>query len=321
MSICRFEWPWREAAFCWPIPIGHYFSTASETALCRENRVAALSMDACATHFWRRRFGKRAAMPLSRVPQRSELLVEIYGNALRHYIDEDRGQFRSLLGYTFSNSIRITSLAGAGCDSSRNCWAMKRLKRWPLLVSAESATDRPRFCFCRKTATVTRIDKLASRRGQVRIVIIEPDPSFGGGSEQLSLELGRGLHQRGQRALLDPLFFRGYAGTAYDQFVAFRQQLSLAPFGWRTLGASWRRARRLARAIRNMQADVVFSSNVNFPADCLSAARKPENTACVPPGGRQPAQLLVATTGIPKCGCRRLPVRTHVPNMAGRRLA
>ncbi|MBM3796234.1 MAG: glycosyltransferase family 4 protein [Acidobacteria bacterium] len=97
----------------------------------------------------------------------------------------------------------------------------------------------------------------------MHVLFFEPDPSFGGGSERVCLDLARGLVARGHRISL----LHDRAGSMlpdYDAAGARRSQMELRPFGWRTLGASLLRARRIARVARSMSADVMIASELHY---------------------------------------------------------
>lgn len=95
------------------------------------------------------------------------------------------------------------------------------------------------------------------------LLFCEPNPSFGGGSEQVCLDLARGLAARGHRIAL----LHDHAGTmlsAYEAAGATRHQMELRPFGWRTLGTSLRRARHIGQVARTLGAEVIVASEVHY---------------------------------------------------------
>ena len=95
----------------------------------------------------------------------------------------------------------------------------------------------------------------------MRIAILEPVPNHGGGSEQLSLELGRELAKRSH--VLTLIHDRdGSMTDCYDEFVSGRYQVDLENFGWKSLIATVRRAQKLTRLLRSIDVDLVFTSNV-----------------------------------------------------------
>lgn len=97
----------------------------------------------------------------------------------------------------------------------------------------------------------------------MNLLFCEPNPSFGGGSEQVCLDLARGLARRGHRIAL----LHDQAGTmlpSYEAAGATRRQIQLRPFGWRTLGSSLLRARRIGRAANSLGAEVIVASEVHY---------------------------------------------------------
>jgi glycosyltransferase involved in cell wall biosynthesis len=97
----------------------------------------------------------------------------------------------------------------------------------------------------------------------MKIAIFEPNPSYGGGSERVVLDVGRHLAKRGHEFFL----LHSSAGTMlpmYDGFLSGRCQMNLRAFGWRTLGQSVLRAWRVARCWRNWRADLVLSSDIHY---------------------------------------------------------
>jgi glycosyltransferase involved in cell wall biosynthesis len=97
----------------------------------------------------------------------------------------------------------------------------------------------------------------------MRIAIFEPSPAFQGGSERVVLDISRHLASRGHQLFL----LHDKEGTmldAYDAFVEERRRHSLQTFGWRTLGATLARARSVARMWQTWDADLVFSSDVQY---------------------------------------------------------
>ena len=97
----------------------------------------------------------------------------------------------------------------------------------------------------------------------MNILFFEPNPSFGGGSEQVCLDLARGLAGRGHRISL----LHDHPGTmlpAYAAAGATTQQMTLRPFGWRTFGPSLLRAWRIAQRIRSLGAEAVVASELHY---------------------------------------------------------
>ena len=97
----------------------------------------------------------------------------------------------------------------------------------------------------------------------MKLLFVEPNPSFGGGSERVCLELARWLAGRGHAiALLHDA--DGSMLPAYAAFGTQTRQMALRPFGWRTLGASLRRARRIGCMARKQGVNVIVSSELHY---------------------------------------------------------
>ncbi len=97
----------------------------------------------------------------------------------------------------------------------------------------------------------------------MNLLFCEPNPSFGGGSEQVCLDLARGLAGRGHRIALA----HDHTGTmlpAYAAAGATSHQMELKPFGWRTMVASLRRARRIGELARQLGADAMVASELHY---------------------------------------------------------
>ena len=97
----------------------------------------------------------------------------------------------------------------------------------------------------------------------MNLLFCEPNPSFGGGSEQVCLDLARGLAGRGHRITL----VHDHAGTmlpAYEAAEATRHQMELRPFGWRTMGTSLRRARSIGQLARQLGAEAIVASELHY---------------------------------------------------------
>ncbi len=95
------------------------------------------------------------------------------------------------------------------------------------------------------------------------LLFCEPNPAYGGGSEQVCLDLARGLAARGHRIAL----VHDHAGTmlpAYEAAGAVRHQMPLRPFGWRTLVASFGRAWRIGQLARTLGAEAIVASEVHY---------------------------------------------------------
>lgn len=97
----------------------------------------------------------------------------------------------------------------------------------------------------------------------MKLLFVEPNPSYGGGSERVCLDLARWLAGRGHAiALLHDA--DGSMLPAYAAFGTQTRQMPLRPFGWRTLGASLRRARRIGCLARKLGVNVIVSSELHY---------------------------------------------------------
>lgn len=97
----------------------------------------------------------------------------------------------------------------------------------------------------------------------MKLLFVEPNPSFGGGSERVCLDLARWLAGRDHAiALLHDA--DGSMLPAYAAFGTQIRQMPLRPFGWRTLGASLRRARRIGCLARKLGVNVIVSSELHY---------------------------------------------------------
>lgn len=112
-------------------------------------------------------------------------------------------------------------------------------------------------------AEVSSSDDCSIGPARLRVTVIEPDPSFCGGSERFALDLARALAARGHEISL----IHDQPGTMLSSYREFAERCcrtDLTPFGWRTLPASIARAHRIARLCRaTAKADVLFASNVH----------------------------------------------------------
>ena len=97
----------------------------------------------------------------------------------------------------------------------------------------------------------------------MKLLFVEPNPSYGGGSERVCLDLARWLAGRGHAiALLHDA--DGSMLPAYAAFGTHTRQMALRPFGWRTFGSSLLRARRIGRLARSLGAEVIVASDVHY---------------------------------------------------------
>jgi glycosyltransferase involved in cell wall biosynthesis len=110
----------------------------------------------------------------------------------------------------------------------------------------------------------------------LKIAVIEPDPSFGGGSERVVLDLGRGLTKRGHSLFLIHSAF-GTMMEQYLEFVTDLKQTSLVPFGWRTLPNSLGRVAQIRRLLNLWKIDWILCSCPHY-VELLSFVRRVCNT-------------------------------------------
>lgn len=97
----------------------------------------------------------------------------------------------------------------------------------------------------------------------MNLLFVEPNPSYGGGSERLCLDLARWLAARGHRIAL----LHDHAGTmlpAYEAAGVTRHQMVLRAFGWRTFGSSLLRSRRIGQLARTLGAEVIVASELHY---------------------------------------------------------
>jgi glycosyltransferase involved in cell wall biosynthesis len=97
----------------------------------------------------------------------------------------------------------------------------------------------------------------------MKLMILEPAPNFGGGSEAVSLDLGRELAKRGHKIVLLHEI-EGSMLPAYREFVVEVCQLNLPGFSLRaplrTLGC----AVRIGHLARRIGIDGIFSSHLGY---------------------------------------------------------
>ena len=97
----------------------------------------------------------------------------------------------------------------------------------------------------------------------MKIVCVEPTPNYGGGSEQIVLDLASGFSKLGHVVSL----VHSDDGTMLSEYKSFCErvvQLPLRAFGWRTLLSSLDCARRIRRLLKSLQADVVICSELHY---------------------------------------------------------
>src|SRR5262245_46329384 len=97
----------------------------------------------------------------------------------------------------------------------------------------------------------------------MNLIILEPTPNFGGGSETVSLELGRQLARRGHQIILlhDN---EGSMLPAYREFVAEVYQRSLPGFSLRAPLRTLACAMRIGRLARQLAIDGIFTSHIGY---------------------------------------------------------
>jgi glycosyltransferase involved in cell wall biosynthesis len=97
----------------------------------------------------------------------------------------------------------------------------------------------------------------------MRIMVVEPDPRFGGGSEAVLLGLAKGLAQRGHRLVLVHQQ-EGSMVPAYDTFVSERIRTSLPGFPRRRPHRIVESIASLGRICRRQTIEVVICSHTGF---------------------------------------------------------
>jgi glycosyltransferase involved in cell wall biosynthesis len=97
----------------------------------------------------------------------------------------------------------------------------------------------------------------------MRLLMLEPDPSFGGGSEAVMLSLARELARRGHQIVL----LHARDGSMLDDYREFASELVQQPLpGFalraplRTLACVW----RIGRLARRLKIDAIVSSHLGF---------------------------------------------------------
>lgn len=97
----------------------------------------------------------------------------------------------------------------------------------------------------------------------LRILVLEPEPRHGGGSEAVVLAVARGLAQRGHHCdLLHDA--EGSMLADYRNFVGAVHQTQLTPFSYRRPFATARTLSALIRTARRTKADVLLSSHLGY---------------------------------------------------------
>ncbi len=94
----------------------------------------------------------------------------------------------------------------------------------------------------------------------MRILTIENHPQFGGGCETMSYQLSMELAQRGHELFL-AYESEGNQLPTYREFAVI-EQISMSPFGWRSIPDILRLIHNLAHYVKNNSIDVVFSSHL-----------------------------------------------------------
>jgi glycosyltransferase involved in cell wall biosynthesis len=97
----------------------------------------------------------------------------------------------------------------------------------------------------------------------VRIMVIEPDPSFGGGSEAMSLAVAQGLAWRDHELLLVHEW-QGSMLPVYDAFVTKRFQFSLPGFPRRRPHRAAECIIRIGRLAQSESINAIISSHLGF---------------------------------------------------------
>src|SRR6266404_955288 len=97
----------------------------------------------------------------------------------------------------------------------------------------------------------------------MRLMTLEPNPSYGGGSEAMSFALSRELAERGHEIFLLHEF-DGSMVTAYREFVAGVFRLSLPGFSIRAPLSTLACVARIGRLARTHKISAVLSSHLGF---------------------------------------------------------
>lgn len=97
----------------------------------------------------------------------------------------------------------------------------------------------------------------------LKLLVIEPDPSFGGGSEAVMLSLARGLAARGHEVTL----LHEREGSMLEDYRAFCTRMVRAPlpgFSFRAPVRTLACVLRIGRLARQLRSDVIVSSHLGF---------------------------------------------------------
>ena len=97
----------------------------------------------------------------------------------------------------------------------------------------------------------------------MKLMILEPAPNFGGGSEAVSLDLGRELAKRGHKIVLLHEI-EGSMLPAYREFVVEVCQLNLPGFSLRAPLRTLDCAVRIGHLARRIGIDGIFSSHLGY---------------------------------------------------------
>jgi glycosyltransferase involved in cell wall biosynthesis len=97
----------------------------------------------------------------------------------------------------------------------------------------------------------------------MKIMILEPNPSYGGGCEAMSLAIGRQLVERGHEVcLLHEL--NGSMLAAYEEFITEKIQMHLPCFALRAPLSTLSCAMRIGRCAHTRGVDAVLSSHLGY---------------------------------------------------------
>ena len=106
----------------------------------------------------------------------------------------------------------------------------------------------------------------------LKLLVIEPDPSFGGGSEAVMLSLSHGLAQRGHEMSL----LHEHDGSALADYRALCSRVVQQPLPGFALRAPMRTldcVGRIGKLARAMDIDVIMSSHLGFLRHCAMIRR------------------------------------------------
>ena len=97
----------------------------------------------------------------------------------------------------------------------------------------------------------------------MNLLVMEPHPSFGGGSEAVVLQLSRELSSRGHRIFLVHRT-EGTMLPAYRRFVAEIRCIPLYAFGWRSPLRVLNSVRWVGRLAKEWRIDAAFCSEIHY---------------------------------------------------------